>query len=76
MRGHDDSEEATLMAARDRWLLVEEDGALWLLKREGLEVRGRIVSREALSREFPRLYAELIRTDSKDCPRVVTERGR
>ena len=25
------------MAARDRWLLVEEDGALWLLKREGHE---------------------------------------
>ena len=74
MRGHADGEEATLMAARDRWVLVEENGDRWLLKREGLEVRGRIVSREALSREFPRLYAELIRTDSKDCPRVVVER--
>ena len=74
MRGHADGEEATLMAARDRWVLVEENGDRWLLKREGLEMRGRIVSREALSREFPRLYAELIRTDSKDCPRVVVER--
>lgn len=64
------------MAVRDRWLLVEDNGELWLLKREGHELRGRIVSREALSREFPRLYAELLRTESMDCPRVVTERGR
>jgi hypothetical protein len=62
------------MAARDRWLLIEEDGALWLLKREGPEVRGGIVSREALSREFPRLYAELIASDHKDTPRIVVER--
>jgi hypothetical protein len=48
------------MAARDRWLLVEENGDLWLLKREGPEVRGRIVSRDGLRREFPRLYAELV----------------
>lgn len=59
---------------RDRWLLVEENGELWLLKREGREVRGRVVSREALSREFPRLYAELIASNNKDCPRVVVER--
>jgi hypothetical protein len=62
------------MSARDRWVLVEEDGALWLLKREGHELHGRIVSREALSREFPRLYAELVASDDKDCPRVVVER--
>jgi hypothetical protein len=62
------------MAARDRWVLVEENGDLWLLKREGHELHGRIVSREGLRQEFPRLYAELIRTDSKDCPRVVVER--
>jgi hypothetical protein len=42
MRGHADSEEATLMAARDRWLLIEEDGALWLLRCEGHELHGRI----------------------------------
>jgi hypothetical protein len=70
----DDSEEATLMAARDRWVLVDENGDLWLLKREGPEVRGRIVSREGLRREFPRLYAELIASTNKDCPRVVVER--
>jgi hypothetical protein len=33
------AEEA--MAARDRWVLVEENGDLWLLKREGPEVRVR-----------------------------------
>ena len=43
------------MTARDRWLLIEENGDLWLLKREGAEVRGRIVSRDGLRREFPRL---------------------
>ena len=62
------------MAARDRWLLIEEDGALWLLKREGPEMRGRIVSHEGLRREFPRLYAELIASNNKDTPRVVVER--
>jgi hypothetical protein len=62
------------MAARDRWVLVEENGDLWLLKREGPEVRGRIVSREGLRREFPRLYAELIASNNKDTPRVVVER--
>jgi hypothetical protein len=62
------------MAARDRWVLVEENGDLWLLKREGPEVRGRIVDRESLRREFPRLYAELVATVNKDAPRVVVER--
>jgi hypothetical protein len=62
------------MAARDRWLLVEENGDLWLLRREGPEVRGRIVSREGLRREFPRLYAALLGSDRRDCPRVVVER--
>ena len=33
------------MAARDRWLLVEENGDLWLLKREG--------PRSARSDRFP-----------------------
>ena len=60
--------------ARDRWLLVEENGDLWLLKREGAEVRGRLVSHDALQREFPRLYAELVATANWDCPRVVVER--
>jgi hypothetical protein len=60
-------------AARERWLLVEENGDLWLLKREGPEVRGRLVSREHLCREFPRLYAELVASNNKDCPRVVVE---
>jgi hypothetical protein len=64
------------MAARDRWLLVEKDGALWLLKREGSELHGRIVSREGLRAEFPRLYAELVATDHKDTPRIVQERAR
>jgi len=62
------------MAARDQWLLVEENGDLWLLKREGAEVRGRIVSSEGLRREFPRLYAELVATANLDTPRVVVER--
>jgi hypothetical protein len=62
------------MAARDRWLLVEDNGELWLLKREGPEVRGRIVPREALRGEFPRLYAELIASNNKDTPRVIVER--
>ena len=63
------------MAARDRWLLVEEDGALWPLKREGHVLHGRIVSREGLRHEFPRLYAALVASDHKDCPRVVVERS-
>jgi hypothetical protein len=62
------------VGARDRWLLVEDNGDLWLLKREGPEVRGRIVSRDGLRREFPRLYAELIASDHKNTPRVVVER--
>jgi hypothetical protein len=62
------------MTARDRWLLVEEYGDLWLLKREGSEVRGRIVSREGLRREFPRLYDQLVASDHKDTPRIVVER--
>jgi hypothetical protein len=63
------------MAARDRWVLVEENGDLWLLRREGSEVRGRIVSREGLRAEFPRLYDQLTASDNKDCPRVVVERS-
>ena len=59
---------------RDRWLLVEENGDLWLLKREGHELHGRIVSREGLRNEFPRLYAALVATNNKDTPRVVVER--
>jgi hypothetical protein len=62
------------MAARDRWLLVEEDGTVWLLKREGHELHGRIVSREGLRNEFPRLYAELLASDHNDTPRIVVER--
>jgi hypothetical protein len=62
------------MAARDRWLLIEEDGALWLLKREGHELHGRIVSREGLRREFPQLYAQLVASDNRDAPFVVVER--
>jgi hypothetical protein len=62
------------MTARDRWLLVEDNGELWLLKREGHELHGRIVSYEGLRREFPRLYAELIASNNKDCPRIVVER--
>jgi hypothetical protein len=62
------------MAARDRWALIEEDGTIWLLKREGAELRGRIVSHEGLRREFPRLYAALVASNNKDTPRVVVER--
>jgi hypothetical protein len=64
------------MTARDRWILVEKDGTLWLLKREGAELHGRIVSREGLRLEFPGLYAELVASDSRVCPRVVVERRR
>jgi hypothetical protein len=62
------------MTARDRWLLVEDNGDLWLIKREGHELHGRIVSREGLRHEFPGLYAELIASDHRDAPRVVVER--
>jgi hypothetical protein len=62
------------MAARDRWVLVEENGDLWLLKREGHELHGRIVSREGLRAEFPRLYAELVASNNKDTPRIIVER--
>lgn len=62
------------MTARDRWLLVEENDDLWLIKREGSEVRGRIVSREGLRREFPRLYDQLVASDHKDTRRIVVER--
>ena len=64
------------MTARDRWILVEKDGTLWLLKREGAELHGRIVSREGLRHEFPQLYDELVATDHKDTPRIVQERAR
>ena len=40
------------MTARDRWLLVEENGDLWLIKREGHELHGRIVSREGFELNF------------------------
>ena len=62
------------MATRDRWLLVEENDDLWLIKREGSEVRGRIVSGEGLRREFFRLYDQLVASDHKDTPRIVVER--
>jgi hypothetical protein len=62
------------MAARDRCVLVEENDDLWLLKREGPELHGRIVSREGLRAECPRLYAELVATANLDTPRVVVER--
>jgi len=64
------------MTARDRWILVEKDGTLWLLKREGAELHGRIVSREGLRHEFPQRYDELVATDHKDTPRIVQERAR
>jgi hypothetical protein len=63
------------MTAQDRWILVEKDGTLWLLKREGSELHGRIVSREGLRAEFPRLYAALVESDHRNCPRVVVERS-
>jgi hypothetical protein len=62
------------MTARDRWALVEENGDLWLIKREGSELHGRIVSREGLRQEFPRLYDQLVASDHKDAPKVVVER--
>jgi hypothetical protein len=62
------------MTARDRWVLVEENGDLWLLKREGSELHGRIVSREGLRHEFPRLYDALVASDHENCPRIVIER--
>lgn len=52
----------------------KRNGDLWLLKREGSELHGRIVSREGLRREFPHLYDELLASNNKDCPRVVVER--
>jgi hypothetical protein len=52
----------------------EENGDLWLIKREGHELHGRIVDREGLRREFPRLYAELAASNNQDCPRIVVER--
>jgi hypothetical protein len=61
------------MAANDRLVLVEADGTLWLLRREGHELHGRIVTREGLRAEFPRLYAELVRSDNKDAPKVIAE---
>ena len=60
------------MAARDRWLLVEDNGELWLLKRQGRE-HGRTVSRDGLRREFPRLYAALVASTNRDAPFVVVE---
>lgn len=64
------------MAARDRYLLVEEDGGLWLLKREGAELRGRVVSREGVRHEFPGLYKELLAGDYKDAPKIIVQRPR
>lgn len=62
------------MTARDRWLLVEDNDDLWLIKREGAELHGRIVTREGLRHEFPRLYDALVASNNKDCPRVIVER--
>lgn len=64
------------MAANDRWLLVEENGDLWLIEREGHELHGRAVSREALRQEFPGLYQELRASDYKDAPKIIVERSR
>ena len=64
---------AALSGARDRWVLVEEDGELWLLKRQGHELHGRTVSRDGLRREFPRLYAALVASTNRDAPFVVVE---
>jgi hypothetical protein len=64
------------MAARERWVVVREHGKPWLHEGQGPGVSDRIVSRDELRRRYPRLFAELIRTDSKDGPRVVQERQR
>jgi hypothetical protein len=61
------------MAARDRWLLVEDNGELWLLKRQGHELHGRTVSRDGRRREFPRLYTALVASTNRDAPFVVVE---
>jgi hypothetical protein len=53
------------MPTRDRLLYIEEDGAIWLLKRGGPELRGRIVTREQLRHEFPGLYADSSRRTGK-----------
>jgi hypothetical protein len=61
------------MATRDRWILVEENGDLWLIKREGHELHGRMVSREGLRQEYPQLYATLAASNNRDAPFVVME---
>jgi hypothetical protein len=61
------------MATRDRWILVEENGDLWLIKREGHELHGRMVSREGLRQEYPQLYAALAASNNRDAPFVVME---
>ena len=61
------------MAANDRLVLVEADGTYGFCEREGRELHGRIVTREGLRAEFPRLYAELVRADNKDAPKVIAE---
>jgi hypothetical protein len=68
MRGERE-EEAT---AEQRFVVVKEAGEILLLERN----RGRIVSRAELSRAHPRLFAQLVRSDHKNAPRVVRERRR
>ena len=59
--------------ANERWLVVREDGQLWLHE-GGPEAFDRLVTRSELRTRYPRLYAALVASDNKDRPRVVRER--
>jgi hypothetical protein len=57
----------------ERWLVALTDGRLWLHEGPGADAADRLVDRDELRRRYPALFAKLIRTDSRDCPRVVME---
>jgi hypothetical protein len=60
--------------SRERWLLVEETGGeLWLIERQGAELRGRPISRPELLAAWPSLSRALVASDNMNAPRVVVE---
>ena len=60
------------MGVNERWLVVREDGQLWLHE-GGPEAFDRLVKRSELRTQYPRLYAALVASDNRDRPRVVQE---
>jgi hypothetical protein len=60
----------------DRFVVALADASIWLVERQGDEMRGRLVTRVELATTFPRLYAALLASNNSDAPFIVMERPR